>query len=98
MELRTPVKILTGVCMGDSRTSGCVPQVNNTTGTMHGHHFHSTVTDLQTPVYSSAPKRVRTPAGAVVRLVSQIVLFYNYIKVRMLRGTWLSIIALSKKQ
>jgi len=72
MELRTPVKILTGVCMGDSRTSGCVPQVNNTTGTMHGHHFHSTVTDLQTPVYSSAPKTVRTPEGVFLPSVDPI--------------------------
>ena len=60
MESRTPVKILTGVCMGDSRVAGYVPCVNNTTGILHGHHFHSTVTDLQTPVYSSAPNRTRT--------------------------------------
>ena len=58
MESRTPVKMLTGVRMDDSRVAGCVPFFNNTTGALHGHHFHSTVTDLQTPVYSSAPKGI----------------------------------------
>jgi hypothetical protein len=56
MESQTPIKMLTGVSMGDSRVAGYVPSVNNTSGALHGHHFHSTVTDLQTPVYSSAPK------------------------------------------
>ncbi len=60
MESRTPVNILTGVRMDDSRVAGYVPYVNNTTGVLHGHHFHSTVTDLQTPVYRSAPKGTRT--------------------------------------
>ena len=58
-------RILTGVSMGDSRGAGCVPQVKNMTGVLHGHHFHSTVTDLQTPVYSSAPKRARTAVWAL---------------------------------
>ncbi len=49
---------LEGVRMSDTRDAGCIPYVNNTTGVLHGHHFHSTVTDLQTPVYSSAPKGI----------------------------------------
>jgi hypothetical protein len=56
MESQTPIKMLTGVCKGDSRNAGCVPQVNNTTGVLYGHQVHSTVTDLQTPVYSCATK------------------------------------------
>lgn len=60
MDSLTPVNILTGVYMGDSQIAGCVPQVNNITGALHGHHFHSTLMDLQTPVYSSTPNEPRT--------------------------------------
>jgi hypothetical protein len=68
MESLTPVKILMGVNMGDSRVAGYVPYINNTTGVLHGHHFHSTVTDLQTPVYSSAPKGIRTVVRCLILL------------------------------
>ena len=65
MESRTPVTIMTGVRMGDSIEAEWVPQVNNTTGVLHGHHIQSTMTDLQIPVYSSAPKRTRTAVWAL---------------------------------
>jgi hypothetical protein len=55
MESLTPV-LLAGVLISDSRAK---------TGALHGHHFHITVTDLQTPVYSSAPVEIRTPVLAL---------------------------------
>ena len=60
MESRTPVNILTGVRVGDSRVARCVPQVNITMGGLQGHQVHSTMTVFRIPLYSSAPKRTRT--------------------------------------
>ena len=59
MESRTPV-LLTGVRIGTSRVAGGIPLINNIAGVLHSHQVHSTMTDLQTPVYSSAPNRTRT--------------------------------------
>ena len=78
MESRTPVKLLTGVRMGDSRGAGCVPYVNNTTGALHSHQVHSTMTDLHTPVYNSAPKGESNPSGVhSLYIVLFLFSFYN---------------------
>jgi hypothetical protein len=61
MDSLTPVKILTGVHMGVFQIAGCFPQVNNITGALHGHHFHTTVMGLQTPEYGSTPKASHSP-------------------------------------
>ena len=58
MESLTPVKILTGVSMYDSRVVGGGLQVKSATVILHCHQVHSTVTAFITPVYNSAPKGV----------------------------------------
>ena len=58
MESRKPIKMLTGIREGDSRVAGCALQVITTTGILHSHQVHSTVTAFITPVYNSAPKGV----------------------------------------
>ncbi|HEY5141763.1 MAG TPA: hypothetical protein VIJ25_20965 [Methylococcales bacterium] len=57
MKSRTPVELLTGVRMGDSRVAACVPKVKNMTGVLHGHPIHSTVIAFRTPAHRSAPRR-----------------------------------------
>jgi hypothetical protein len=57
MESRTPVKMIDG-CPTESRKMGNFP-IKNNTGGLQIHPVHSIVTDLQTPVQSSAPKGVK---------------------------------------
>ena len=52
--------IKAGVRFCDFRAAGQLYQINNKAGVLHDHHFQSTVTDLQTPVYNSAPIEIRT--------------------------------------
>jgi hypothetical protein len=47
--------------MGASRVAGGIPLIKNIAGGLHAHQVHSTMTDLQTPVYNSAPMVIRTP-------------------------------------
>ena len=75
MESQTPVNI-TGVFMSASRVAGRVSVVKNKTGGLHAHQVHSTMTDLQTPVYNSAPMGTRT---AVFQNINQPYRTRNYL-------------------
>jgi hypothetical protein len=68
--------IKAGVRYSDSRVAGQLYQIKNEEGVLHDHHFQSTVTDLQTPVYSSAPMGIRK---AVFRNINQPHLNWNYL-------------------
>jgi len=48
---------LTGVRMSSSCVVSWILLIKNIAGSLHAHQVHSTLTDLRTPVYSSAPKR-----------------------------------------